>query len=421
VLSRKITNGLLGLYFLAFFAGPLTALAQQDSLADGMLKVYVGCLDCSDNDLDFFKTEIDFIDFVRDRSEAEIHIIITSLNSGSGGKEYTLYFLGLKRFLGEADTLTYLAGKSDSEDVIRRGIARIMAAGLFRYALKTPAGERLFVKYKRPLTTRKAVDKWNRWVFDIGADSYVSGEKGYRCFRVSGNISAKRITAISKIKLSISGTYEETRYEYGDYSAFGQARQRGASATYIRGINNHWSWGVGLSASHSLYSNLDFRLRITPAMEYNFIPYSESTRRQLRLSYQLGVNYSDYIEKTIYNKHNEWLGHQELKIALELIQPWGSIETALSASNYLHDFKKNQLTMENTWSLNLFRGFSLDIISEISRVHDQIYISGAEMTEEEILLQQKEIETSYSYQVSIGISYSFGSIYSDIINPRFGD
>jgi hypothetical protein len=43
------------------------------------------------------------------------------------------------------------------------------------------------------------------------------------------------------------------------------------------------------------------------------------------------------------------------------------------------------------------------------------------LTPEDILLQIRQLETQYDYYTSVGISYKFGSIYSNIVNPRFGD
>jgi len=40
---------------------------------------------------------------------------------------------------------------------------------------------------------------------------------------------------------------------------------------------------------------------------------------------------------------------------------------------------------------------------------------------EEILLRRRELETSYYYYFSIGLSYTFGSIYNNVVNPRFDD
>ena len=41
-------------------------------------------------------------------------------------------------------------------------------------------------------------------------------------------------------------------------------------------------------------------------------------------------------------------------------------------------------------------------------------------TTEEVLLRQRQLATGYQYFVNFGVSYSFGSILNNIVNPRFG-
>ena len=42
-------------------------------------------------------------------------------------------------------------------------------------------------------------------------------------------------------------------------------------------------------------------------------------------------------------------------------------------------------------------------------------------TPEEILLRRKELETNFEYFTSFGFTYTFGSIYNNVVNPRFGN
>jgi hypothetical protein len=55
----------------------------------------------------------------------------------------------------------------------------------------------------------------------------------------------------------------------------------------------------------------------------------------------------------------------------------------------------------------------------VSLIHDQLSLPRAGANKEEILLQIKQIETNYSYNVNLGLSYTFGSIYNNVVNPRF--
>ena len=42
------------------------------------------------------------------------------------------------------------------------------------------------------------------------------------------------------------------------------------------------------------------------------------------------------------------------------------------------------------------------------------------LSDEEILLRLKQLRTTFSYYLSLGLSYSFGSVMSRSVNPRFG-
>ena len=43
-----------------------------------------------------------------------------------------------------------------------------------------------------------------------------------------------------------------------------------------------------------------------------------------------------------------------------------------------------------------------------------------EATTEEILVRQRQLASGYNYYMSFSVSYSFGSIFNNIVNPRFG-
>ena len=55
-----------------------------------------------------------------------------------------------------------------------------------------------------------------------------------------------------------------------------------------------------------------------------------------------------------------------------------------------------------------------------ARIHDQLSLPKGGASLDEILLQRKELETDYGYHISLGFNYTFGSVYSNVVNPRFG-
>jgi hypothetical protein len=89
-------------------------------------------------------------------------------------------------------------------------------------------------------------------------------------------------------------------------------------------------------------------------------------------------------------------------------------------SQYLHDRTKYRLQVEGDVSLRLARGLSLSIEGSASRVRDQLSLPLRGATPEEVLLRLRELQSGFSVGFDIGIRYSFGSIFNNIVNPRFG-
>ena len=161
-------------------------------------------------------------------------------------------------------------------------------------------------------------------------------------------------------------------------------------------------------------------MSINPTIEYNLFKYSESTRRQLRFNYNIGSEWNRYIDTTIFNKTKENLYTQSIKIAYKVIEKWGSVQTSVTGSTYLHDFSKNSLAFYTSLSVRLFKGLSVNLNGQVQLIRNQLYLPKAGATSEEILTQQKQLATQYSYYGNIGLTYTFGSIYNNIVNPRFG-
>ena len=189
----------------------------------------------------------------------------------------------------------------------------------------------------------------------------------------------------------------------------------------VKSISDHWSVGGWLELRSSSYNNLDFKSQLMPGIEYDLFPYSESTRRQLRFLYLIGHTYINYTDTTIYDKMEESLWLQTMQIAYQVVQKWGTIDVNIGYSNYLHDWSKNNLNFGGFISLRIAKGLSVRIYGNYSIIHDQLGLVKGGVSPEEVLLRRRELETQYSYYTSFGFSYTFGSIYNNVVNPRFGD
>ena len=157
-----------------------------------------------------------------------------------------------------------------------------------------------------------------------------------------------------------------------------------------------------------------------PALEYNLYSFAESTQRQLRFSYSPGVRVVAYQDTTLFLKTQEVLGQHQLAVAAEFAQPWGSVDVNASAFQYLaaDRFDKYRLTLGGGVDLRVVRGLSVRLDGRYSFVRDQIGLRASDATDGEILTRQFELATGYSYYASVGLSYSFGSIFNQVVNPR---
>ena len=81
-------------------------LSYSQEKKSEILKLFV---DCSNTycDMNFLKTEILFVDFVLDNQAADVHVLITEVETGGGGDQYQLIFYGQKTYKTKTDTLRF--------------------------------------------------------------------------------------------------------------------------------------------------------------------------------------------------------------------------------------------------------------------------------------------------------------------------
>ncbi len=382
-------------------------------------------LDCSrrDCDLDYIRTEITFVNYVRDRENADVHILVTRQRTGSGGREYTLAFIGRGKHKGRDATLKYYSKSTDSEDQIRQGFVNTLKQGLIPYLYDTPLAEFITVSYEGR-TKAQAVsiyDKWNYWVFYTSFRGNLNFEEQSKRYSYSVSLSANRTTEETKFRLWANGNFNERRYEISEEEKVESKSSRKTLFTQlVKSVDDHWSYGASVFFYSSTYDNADLFTSIGPAVEYNIFPYEQATRRELRIQYQLSFSIRNYDEITIYDKEKENLFSQQLQIVWEMKEPWGSMGVQLRGSNFLHDWSKNNIQLEAGLSMRVFKGLSFNIEGEYSRVRDQLALPKSGASKEEILLELKQLATSYDLRLEMGFSYRFGSIYSNVVNPRFG-
>jgi hypothetical protein len=395
-------------------------LGQNNSpIRSGSPNVYIDCGFC---DLNYFKEQISAVNIVRDRKESDIHILFSRQRTGSAGIEYTLFFIGLGNYSGMNDTIKFTTNQTDTEDLIREKTARYIKMGLVRYIAKSEVADRINITFTKPqVEAAPAKDDWNYWYFRASLFSYFNGQKSNDFINLNSSVSANRVTDDSKINFQISNSYNESNFSFGSTKIKSISRSQNFRSYYIWAIDNHWSWGIWARAFRSTYSNIDYSLSMSPGIEFNVFPYSMSNQKQFRFEYRIEPNLNRYVEETIFLKKKELLWNQALEMTYTVIEPWGNIEVNVEGANYLHDFNKYQIEIWSTFSVNLVKGLSLNFSGGYSKILNQVALPRGGASLEEVLLQRRELETQYSYWGNVGISYSFGSVYNNIVNSRFGN
>jgi hypothetical protein len=134
--------------------------------------------------------------------------------------------------------------------------------------------------------------------------------------------------------------------------------------------------------------------------------------------YQVEVASFDYEEITLFDRTEETRFTHALRIASAFEQPWGELDVSLEGSNYLDNFDQHRIELFSRMEVRLFRGLSLDIEGSLARVKDQIYEPKEDIPDEDILLRRRELGTDYQLSFEVGFSYTFGSVFNNVVNPR---
>jgi hypothetical protein len=370
-------------------------------------------------DREYIKSEIVFVNYVRERNEADIHLIVTAQTTASGGDEFTLSFTGQHEYSDLNYNLKYTASVNATDDEIREGIAKTIKQGLVPFISRSPLAEYIDIQFQEAVEIGEVTDRWKNWVFKLGINGYADGEKSLSSLWYSAFGEANRITERQKFEIESSIDINLNKYTIGDSDVETSSRSYYSEGFFAQSLNEHFSLGGWLNYKKSEYSNIELHISFAPAIECNIFPYSEYAEHEFSVTYLVSGTYRDYFEETIYGKRNEKLYRETLQIEFSSTEQWGTISFIAVGQHYLHDFSKNNVRFDARISLRLFAGFSLLLNGGYAVIHAQLSLRKGDASEEEIYLRLRELETDYSYWVSFGVNYTFGSIYSNIVNPIF--
>jgi len=415
MIANLFTTRAIAFALILLFASSSRLFSQNNNTE---LKVFIDCDFCNEEHI---KQNISYVSFVHDPYDADIHILATDQPTAGNGQEFKLNFIPKKSEDFKDFTLKFYSIPSSTDDEIRDKTLRAIKHGLMPFLYKTGEQVDFEISYQgenRNTETEKQLDPWNNWVFNIGTGGSLEAEESEKQFEVGIGIGANRVSEIWKISMGLSYELDYRMATDDDEEITSTNQDKEAGLEVIKSINNHWSWGFFGGLESSSYENMRLSLGLFPAIEYNFYPWDMSAGKRLSLAYGIGYVRQDYFDETIYNKMYDNLPQQRMVLRAEFVQKWGEFDVELESRNYLNDFKKYSLLLEAGISLRIAKGLSFEFDIEAQSVHDQIYLPKGDASLEDILIRRRKQATAYEAVIEIGLSYTFGSIYNNVVNER---
>lgn len=381
-------------------------------------------IDCKMNcDWNYIKQEIQFVNYMQNRQEADIYILATRQSTGAGGQEVQLAFIGNKEFSAIKDTIKYFTDPNATDAIRREQFVNEVKKGLLQFLVQTPMINKITYKIETTeegeTENTEVNDPWNNWVFNIGGNGWMNGESTYSNIDLVGRFSASKITDEHKIRLSTFYNYQKSTFKLtgGDESFI--KKSYNVRLLYVKSLDPNWSIGFNTRTGSSTFGNTDISTTLKPAIEYNVYPYSEASTRRFSFNYSIGPEYYNYTDSTIYDRLSETRLRHGLEIEFNQTQKWGNVSFDIGLQQYFHNLRLFNAYINPNIDWQIFKGLSIEIGGFASFVSDRINIAKSDISDEDILLQIKQLDTSFTYFTYFGLNYRFGSKYNNIVNPRF--
>ena len=135
----------------------------------------------------------------------------------------------------------------------------------------------------------------------------------------------------------------------------------------------------------------------------------------------VGHRYFDYYQPTIFGVTTENRPVARAILATESRQTWGNIDASLRYTRFLHNASTYSVSFSGRTNIRLSRGLSLELRSDAAKVNDQLFLARGDASDDEVLTRTRALATSFRLSGSIGLNFTFGSIYNSIVNPRLDE
>jgi len=364
--------------------------------------------------------EINGVNHVRDQALANVRLFIYDLANASGGRNYKLEFTGTDSFRDIKQNMTFNSSANMTPDDVRKRLVWRIKKGLLKYIVHSNLANRVVyrIKGKTEQEDIEQYDPWHNWIFEVYGQAKFNKEASRKKFEYKIGLESDHVTDDWRIRANFQLSQLNSEFIRNDNTFTSERKRYWGNASIVRSLSNHWSAGVFTNFRYDTFANINFATGFSPAVEYNIFPYSEVLKREITFAYRIGFFYNDYIETTIFDENSELIFNHSFNINLRYRQPWGNVSANLRASSFLEEFSKNRLQLNGNLSVRIFKGFSVRFSGNMQFISDQINLPSGDASLEDVLLQQKQIATNFDLGLSVGVTYTFGSAFNNVINTR---
>ena len=396
----------LSLILLLFIS--FSSLSQEKKL-----KAYIDCR-CDEN---YLKQETSFLEYVRDQDLADIEIFVRDVRNPTGSRSFEIKIDGNNDYEEISSSAVAVGYVNDTSSTLRDKLLNKIKLALVPFLDKGNYNLKVDIDSNfEDLSTND--DKWKNWVFELSGSYNNDKEESRQTNRYEIEFEIDKLTEDWRIGMELKRNESNRKFFSEDDVYTSNRKSTSFNGRIVRSISDHFSAGAFFGLYQNTYENIDLNRYIAPAIEYSFYPYEDVLSKEITLAYRIGVGKRDYIEKTIYGFEKQKLSSQTLSLNIRFRQKWGNISSYLNATQFLNDGAKKRFSLRSDLDIRVYEGLAVRLSGNINLIREQYNLAAGSTSIEDLLLQQRQIATDYRTNFSVGLSYTFGSIYNSIINTR---
>ena len=397
----------------SFFSFFLLIISLGSLAQENKIKAYLDCR-CDEN---YIKQETSFLEYVRDQDLADVEIFIRDERNPTGSRSFEIKIDGNNEY-GEISNTTEAVGyANDTSSSLREKLLNKLKLALVPFLEK--ANYNLTIDVDSNIKDLTVYDeKWRNWVFELSGSYNNDKEESRQTNRYDIEFEIDKLTEDWRIGMELSRRETNRKFVSNDNEYTSNRKTTSFRGRVVRSISDHFSAGAFFGIFQNTYENIDLNRYVAPAIEYSFYPYRDVLSKEITLAYRIGVGKRNYIEKTIYGYEEQKLSSQTLSLNIRFRQKWGNVSSYLNATQFLNDGTKKRFSLRSDLDIRVFEGLAVRLSGNVNLIREQYSLAAGNTSIEDLLLQQREIATDYRTNFSIGLSYTFGSIYNSIINTR---